>query len=102
MDWWYDYTIEIVTTSDSYDDDTGLYTEGEETTISIPCDVQPKGNELVYDDTGKLIEYTYQVYCDPNAAITKNISVRYNNQFFTVEKITPWDDYCILYIRAVG
>ena len=69
--------------------------------ISIDCDVQPLGNEKIYDDTGTLIQAEYQIFCDPNKNIHTHSKVIYKEKEYKISKITDWDDYYILYLKAV-
>lgn len=83
------------------DESTGLYNKGETETFSIPCDVQPTGHGKNFDDAGALIDAEYTIFCDPNDSINEHLTVTYKGDDYTILKIVDWDDYLIIYIKAV-
>lgn len=101
MAWFYDKTVEIVNTEGGMID--GIFVnQKKEKRISIDCDVQPLGNEKIYDDTGALIQAEYQIFCDPNKNIHTHSKVIYKEKEYKISKITDWDDYYIVYIQGVA
>ena len=101
MDWFYDKIITITTNTSVYDAETGLFDNAENVTLTIPCDIQPLDTKIDVDNLGKLIDAEYKIYCDPNNNINTKCNVTYKGNDYNLVKITDWDDYYILYIKAV-
>lgn len=108
MDWFYNTSLTMRADSEILDADTGVYKPSKSyTTVSFKADVQPADNEKIYDESGKMIEYHYRVYCDKLSSMVSilkkpSAQIVYNSRFFSIEKITEWDDYYIFYIKAKG
>ena len=101
MNWFYNKTITFQKVINAYDDETGMYSRSESETITVCCDVQPLDTQTDIDESGKLINANYKVYCDSNSFITNDCTAHYNGNEYAIEKLTDWDDYFIIYIRAV-
>lgn len=98
----YFYTKQATFTISEYTlDDSGFYEDSEESTVTVNCDVQPLDSKIDIDETGKLIDATYKIFCDCNTSITEDSKCTYDDNDYSVTKITKWDDYYIVYIRAV-
>ena len=91
----------MIKNANSYDDTTGLYSRAETETITVNCNVQPLDTKTDLDEHGKLIDAEYKIYCDSNSFITSDCMVTYNDKQYKIEKITDWDYYYIVYIKAV-
>lgn len=79
----------------------GRYKKGETTSKTIDCDVQPADRTKTYSEYGFVTEAAYTVFCDPDKDITEGKTVTYNEVDYTIEKLIDWDDYYILYLKAV-
>ena len=101
MNWFYTKEITIRKNNNTYDDETGMYSRNETQTITISCDVQPLDTKVDIDEHGKLINAEYKIFCDADNFINDSCLVNYNGKDYKIEKLTDWDDYFILYIRAV-
>jgi hypothetical protein len=89
----YNKEIQIYSYGD-HDDEHGISREGYTlvvTTDPIMVDVQPYSSEKAKKDYGYDIETTKRMFCDVIAEITESSIIKYNNQFYKVQKI-PWDD----------
>lgn len=101
MNWFFDKKIDIICREGGMID--GIYVSQANTkTKTIDCDVQPIGNDKIYDDTGALIQVQYQIFCAPDKDIHTHSKVNYNNKEYTIAKIVDWDDYWIIYIKGVS
>ena len=95
----YDKEIKVLTVSDGYTDDMGIYQPGEESVLKIiMADVQPYSRLLAYEDYGFNEEVTYRFFCDPDSSLEVGGKVEYNNQQFEIRKIVDWDNYFIVMI----
>lgn len=101
MDWFYTKEITLTKNVNAYDETTGMYSRNTTESITISCDVQPLDTEIDIDDNGKLINAQYKIFCDSDSFINDSCAVTYNSKNYKIEKLTDWDDYFILYIRAV-
>lgn len=101
IQWFYDKQATITKNTNSYDDTTGLYSRAETETITVNCNVQPLDTKTDLDEHGKLIDAEYKIYCDSNSFITSDCKVTYSNKDYIIEKITDWDYYYIVFIKAV-
>ena len=101
MKWFYDKEIQIGTRNGGLDEDTGLYSKGELESFTINCDVQPLDTTKDVDESGKLIDAQYKVFCDVDSDINIHSEITYKDDLYSIVKITDWDDYLILYIKAV-
>lgn len=87
------------------DSETGLYKNKKARYSSgvFYADVQPNSGKLIYDESGKVIEYDYTVYFDkkPNISgyIKKESFVFYGGNNYSIANITEWDDYYVLLIK---
>jgi len=94
MDYFYDKQIEIMSQSDGYLDDNGVWHVGEETAYkTIDCDVQPYSKEKAYQDFGFTIECTKRVFCDVDTDLKIGVTVLYNENSYIIVKLIDWDDY---------
>ena len=101
MNWFYNKTITFQKNINTFDDETGMYSQSASETITVCCDVQPLDTQTDIDESGKLINANYKVYCDSNSFITSDCMVTYNDKQYKIEKITDWDYYYIVFIKAV-
>lgn len=101
IQWFFDKQATITKNTNSYDAETGLYSRAETETITVNCNVQPLDTKTDIDEHGKLIDAEYKIYCDSNSFITSDCMVTYNDKQYKIEKITDWDYYYIVYIKAV-
>ena len=99
--WFNEKTITIKPLDSTLDDDSGFYTINENNSFDVSCDVQPLDSKVDIDETGKLIDAEYKVYCDRNSAINENCNIVFDSVTYSITKMTRWDDYFILYIKAV-
>lgn len=79
----------------------GVYIKGNEITKDIQCDVQPTNKQQVYSDYGYSIDSEYTVFCDVDTELKAGATVTYKNNDYTIEKLVDWDDYYILFLKAV-
>jgi len=89
----YNKEIQIYSYGD-HDDEHGISRVGYsvlKTEEPIMVDVQPYSSERAKKDYGYDIVTTKRIFCDVIAEITESSIIKYNNQFYTVQKI-PWDD----------
>jgi len=102
MNWFYNYQISVTKQVNEYDSITGLFDRADSVVIhNIPCDIQPLDVTVDIDTSGKLIDANYKIYLDADPTIDTNCKVSFNNQNFSIVKITDWTDYYILYVKAV-
>ena len=101
MDWFYTKSAVFTNTISALDATTGLYGVTTSQPVTVDCDVQPLNTTKDLDETGKLIDANYKIFCDKSSAITMDSSVAYNGQDYTIAKISDWDDYLIVYIKGV-
>lgn len=101
MQYFFDKQVTISKNTNAYDENTGMYSRAESETITINCNVQPLDTKTDLDESGKLIDAQYKIYCDSNSFITSDCMVTYNGKDYVIQKITDWDYYYIVYIRAV-
>lgn len=101
MEWFYKDTIQAVISTPGKMEG-GIYRNGEETTKSISCDVQPSGLSRTNASYGVYLTSDYTVFCDPDSDLKKGMKVIYKSKRYEIIKLVDWDDYYILYIEAVG
>lgn len=101
MDWFYDKQITFGKSISEYDASTGLYSDDTTGIITVACDVQPLNTKTDLDETGKLIDANYKVFCDSSDFITADCAVTYRDTDYSIVKVIDWDDYFIVYIKAV-
>ena len=101
MQYFFDKQVTITKNTNTYDDETGMYSRAETDTITINCNVQTLDTKIDLDEHGKLIDAQYKIYCNSNSFITSDCTVTYNCKDYVITKITDWDYYYIVYIRAV-
>lgn len=101
----YDKQITFANTISEYDSASGLYGKTTTQSKTVMCDVQPLNAIIDLDETGKLIDATFKVFCDIDSFITADCSVIYNQENYSITKFAVWDDpvigYMIIYIKAV-
>ena len=66
MEWFYNDTIQAVISTPGKME-SGIYRNGEETTKSISCDVQPSGLSRTNASYGVYLTSDYTVFCDPDS-----------------------------------
>ena len=68
----------------------------------IKCNVQPIGIEKVKQDYGYNIDANFKIYVDYEDLDINNIKesdiVFWKNKTYRIEKIVPWNTYCIILI----
>ena len=101
MEWFYKDTIQAVISTPGKMEG-GIYRNGEETTKSISCDVQPSGLSRTNASYGVYLTSDYTVFCDLDSDLKKGMKVIYKSKRYEIIKLVDWDDYYILYIEAVG
>lgn len=75
-------------------DDAGIWHDEPEAVLkTIDCDVQPYSKERAYQDYGFTVECTKRMFCDVDTDLQIGITVAFNNEFYTIQKIVEWDDY---------
>lgn len=99
--YFYNYQVTFITQDYTFDDESGFYDNSDDSSVTVDCDVQPLDSKIDIDETGKLINANYKLFCDPNSAITENCKCTYDDVDYSVTQITRWDDYFIVYIKAV-
>lgn len=97
---WYTKTITLKTFAEG-EMLHGVYIKGKEILKDIKCDVQPISNEQIYSDYGYVLDCSYKAFCDVDTDLKAGATVIYNNNDYSIEKIVDWDDYYILYLKAV-
>ncbi|WP_010249221.1 hypothetical protein [Acetivibrio cellulolyticus] len=98
----YDKKIDILSFSDGYSDDYGLWHNGGETVLkTIQCDVQPITKELANKIFGYEDTVEYRVFCDIDANVDTGTIIQYKNKKYKVVKIFEWDDYLDLLVDGV-
>lgn len=101
MSWFYTKQAIFTNTISALDTTTGLYGVTTSQPVTVDCDVQPLNTTKDLDETGKLIDANYKIYCDKEDYITMDSRVTYNGEEYTISKIVDWDDYLIVYIKVV-
>ena len=101
IQWYYDKQITIRKKANTYDDVTGMYSRTGSDTITVNCNVQSLDTKIDLDEHGKLINAEYKIFCDSNSFIDDTCVVTYKDKDYKVVKITDWDYYYVVYIRAV-
>lgn len=106
MDWFYDYSIKI--SNKSYSGGCfidGVYSAANNDAVvssfTVDCDVQPVDTSSVDADAGVVIDAKYKVFMDKNSNVFNTSCIVYNDVEYRIVKIITWDDYMILYIKAV-
>jgi len=101
IDWFYDKNVTFKC-DDGYIDNDGNYITNQTGELTVACDVQPMDIEVVIKDKmGGFISAEYKVFCDANELIKDcNIAI-YNDKEYEIIKITDWDDFYIVYLKAV-
>ncbi|MEA4926307.1 MAG: hypothetical protein VB084_13475 [Syntrophomonadaceae bacterium] len=91
----YDKIINLLTITEGYIDDWGIYHEGTESVLKIiPCDIQPYSSELLYREYGYQDQVTKRVFCDIDENIQNGMNVSdKNGNRFKIVKVIEWDDY---------
>lgn len=79
----------------------GRYKQGEPTTKTINCDVQPVDHIQTYSEYGYVTEAQYKVFCDADPDIQEGKNVVYKDVNYSIEKLIDWEDYYIFYLKAV-
>ncbi len=79
----------------------GVYQQGEKTQKQIECNVQPSSRSKSYGDYGYYIDAEYQVYCYVDTDIKEGMTAIYNGSEYSIVKLVDWNDYYILYLKAV-
>lgn len=79
----------------------GVYKEGEPTQKKIKCNVQPSSREMTYGEYGFYIEAEYKVFCYADMDIKEGSTVIYKGAEYKITKLVDWNDYYILYLKAV-
>ena len=101
----YNKTVTIQKQISEYDSTTGLYGDSVSSSITVDCDVQPLNAIIDLDETGKLIDAKYKVFCDIDDFITADCTVTYNQEDYFITKLATWDNsrigYMLIYIKAV-
>lgn len=100
MDWFYDKTITLLinTVGEMVN---GVYVKGAPIEKQIACDVQPSSRSETYAGYGFFADSQYTVYCDVDTDIKEGKTVKYNGVEYSIMKLVDWDDYYILYLKAV-
>lgn len=96
-----DKQITIRKCNSGLNEETGLFNSVSYKSIDIDCDIQPIDTQKDFDDNGKLIDAQYKLFCDNNSFINIHCEVIYKNTVYNITKITDWDNYLIIYIKAV-
>lgn len=91
----YDKQVDVYNQTLGDVDDAGLWHDDQPETVlkTIACDVQPYSKERAYKDYGYVVECTKRMFCDVDTALQIGITVAYNNELYTIQKIADWDDY---------
>lgn len=97
MNWFYDKTVDIYSHSDDAVDEYGVSIDGYTKKMTIDCDIQPTGIEKIKKSYGYNIEANFEMYSDEE--LEESDIVLWSNKTFKVEKIIPWDDYCISLLK---
>lgn len=97
----YDKEIDVLTISEGYTDDYGIYHPGVEAVLkTIFCDVQPYSTERLYRDYGYNVKCTKRVFCEIDTALDVGAYVRYKGDKYIINKVIDYDDYLELMINA--
>lgn len=97
---WYTKTITLKTFAEG-EMLHGVYIKGKEILKDIMCDVQPTNYKQFYSEYGYSIDSEYTVFCDVDTDLKAGEIVIYNNNDYSIDKLVDWDDYYILYLKAV-
>ncbi len=92
----YDKTLKLMTISEGYVDESGIYHIGQDETVlkTIPCDIQPYSSELLYRDYGFQDQVSKRVFCDLDSDINNGGIVKdETGKRYVIKKNIPWDDY---------
>ncbi|MGE5627825.1 MAG: hypothetical protein ACM3X7_06875 [Solirubrobacterales bacterium] len=90
----YNKDVFIYTYGDA-DDEHSINREGYTLLSNIPIsvDMQPYSSEKAKTDYGYDIKCTKRMFCDINSSIKESAIIKYNQQFYSIQKIIEWDDY---------
>lgn len=106
MAWFYDSSIEIC--NKSYSDDCfidGVFSSAKNAEVvdrfNVKCDIQPVDTSTVDSDAGILVDAQYKVYMDINNDVFNTSIVIFEGNEYSIAKIIKWNDYMILFIKAV-
>lgn len=91
----YDKILNLLTNTEGYIDDWGIYHEGTESVLkTIDCDIQPYSGELLYREYGYQEQVTKRVFCDIDDDIKVGMFVTDSNEKkYKIIKVIDWDDY---------
>jgi len=91
----YDKILNLLTNTEGYIDDWGIYHEGTESVLkTIDCDIQPYSGELLYREYGYQEQVTKRAFCDIDDDIKMEMTVTDAiGKKFKIIKIIAWDDY---------
>lgn len=95
MNCFYNKEIEIYPYSD-VKDKFGINRKGYillSTTDPILVDIQPYSSEECFKQYGYNIKTTKRMFCDAIPEIIESTAIKYNNQYYGIQKIIEWDDY---------
>lgn len=102
FNYFYSKTVTFSKSGSALNELTGMFEiSASNDTLTVDCDVQPLDTKIDIDTTGKLIDAEYKIFCDSDSFITANCQVEYKSAIYSITKITDWDDYLIVYIKAV-
>lgn len=95
----YNKELEIYATSEGYLDSKGVWVDGKEILYkTIMADVQPYSSERLYRSYGYNAKCTKRVFCYLDSGIKEGMKVKYEDEFYKINKIVAWDDYLDIFI----
>ncbi len=99
MSVWFNTTLDFTCESDG-EMVHGSYVPGEAETYSVLGDLQPNQREQTYAEYGFITDAEYKFFCED---FTPEIGdhTTYHDAVYVVDKSVDWDDYRILYLKAV-
>lgn len=90
----YNKEIELLTQTEGYVDSKGICHDGEDIVLKkIMADVQPYSSERLYREYGYNVKCVKRVFCDLDNKIVEGMKIKYQNNFYIINKIIEWDDY---------
>ena len=103
MNWFYDKQVTFQCVRSGKIGDDGLYNANETIeTLTVNCDVQPVSHDDLVDDSGQYLDAQYKVYCDADSFIKGCSTLIYKDVAYSIKQVIDWDDYFIVFIKAVG
>jgi hypothetical protein len=88
----YDKTIDIMSHTDGYKDDFGIWHNGSLVHDKlVECDVQPITKEIAFKTFGISENVRYRIFCDLIDGIKIGGIIQYNDKQYRIISLLEWD-----------